>query len=291
MNLSNAEYEELACRIFRGGLAGLGLPGDFDRSDGSIRDMAQQIIQNAMAEKEAVERMRRSMPEWSKYYKFQDWLEKMKAGALDASDDTSSDMHNANDGLAEGKSGHEEVEEVEKKMEDMKMPAEPLNKKARIERKMCEDDEVENDDDEIEWEDSDLNLDNLYQDNDVQRQIDTLGPYLFGKGESEFPPSFFWRALWSVEERHDVHFGVYRLRHFDRWEREVVSPDNPWRWKTFGAGPDGPSIILHFPGKYACHDAKVCSSMPQLLRSLGLYSCTNYLFISTSSNSVHGQEW
>ena len=90
-----------------------------------------------------------------------------------------------------------------------------------------------------------------------------------------FHPSLFWRAIWSVEERHDVHFGVYRLRHFDRWEREVVPVDDPWRWNTFGAGPDGPSIILHFPGKYACHDAKVCSMMiSQSLKSLGLYSCT-----------------
>ena len=265
MNLSNAEYEELACRIFRGGLAGLGLPGDFDRSDGSIRDMAQQIIQNAMAEKEAVERMRRSMPEWSKYYKFQDWLEKMKAGGLyDVGDELAGAVsrvlhrHNDND------DGDDRLGEIQEEMEDMKMPAEPLNKKAKIERKMCEDDEVGDDDDEIEWEDSDLNLDNLYKDNNLQRQIDTLGPYLFGKEEGEelgFHPSLFWRALWSVEERHDVNFGVYRLRHFDRWEREVVSTDDPYRWRTFNAGPDGPSITLHFPGKYACHDAKVCSMM------------------------------
>lgn len=270
MNLSNAEYEELACRIFRGGLAGLGLPeGGFDRSVGSIRDMAQAIIQNAMAEKEAVERMRRSMPEWSKYYKFQDWLEKMKAGGLyDVGDELAGaisnvlHMHNDNDDNDDG------LGELLEEMEDRKMPAEPLNKKAKIERKMCEDEVGDDDDDEIEWEDSDLDLDNMYKDNDLQRQIDTLGPYLFGKGESEFPPSLFWRALWSVEERHDLHFGVYRLRHFDRWDREVVSADDPWRWKNFGAGPDGPSIALHFPGKYACHDAKVCSMVPQSLRSL-----------------------
>ena len=35
------------------------------------------------------------------------------------------------------------------------------------------------DDDEIEWEDDNLNLDNLHKDNNLQRQLDALGPYLF----------------------------------------------------------------------------------------------------------------
>ena len=143
--------------------------------------------------------------------------------------------------------------------DDAKM--EPLNKKAKN-GTMGEEHFGGADDDEIEWEDDNLNLDNLHKDNNLQRQLDALGPYLFKRKEMiwlGYPPSFFWRALWSTETQHDNWFGAYRLHHFGRWDREDVPDDDPWRWKTPDTydGCDGLTMALYFPGKYASHDAKV----------------------------------
>ena len=219
----------------------------------------QNIIHNAMARgrvtAEAEEKKRRSMPEWAKYYEFQSWLENVniRAGEQGEQQMEDSNMHKSDGNVMaidEGQSGEDMEEEM-----DMKMPAadanvEPLNKKAKRESS-----DEQTDEERDEYDQFDINLDNLHKDDNLQRQLDILGPYLFNKKgivHSGYPISFFWRALWSVEEHHDVHFMAYRLRHFDRWDREHVSVDDPWRWKTFGAGDK----VLYFPGKFASHDAK-----------------------------------
>ena len=231
----------------------------------SIQDIIQNAMANQMAAIEAMEAQRRSNPEWAKYYEFQSWLEKEKSGDGDRDEgeeleDVKMPANNGGRKIDEG--GEEGVD-----LEDVKMPAgdaniEPLNKKAKNGTMGEENFGGEGDDDEIEWEDNNLNLDNLHKDDNMQRQLDALGPYLFRKKEMirlGYPPSFFWRALWSTETQHDNWFGAYRLRHFGRWDREDVPDDDPWRWKTPHSydGCDGLTMALYFPGKAALHDAKV----------------------------------
>ena len=258
-NIDNETYEAVARDIYHGG-AGY-LESLMGNGGNGGRNFIQNILQNAiarnMAAAEAEERKRRSMPEWAKYYEFQSWLEKTTMGIGDGGEILEdSNMHNVDGNLMDERQSGEDVEEVV----DVKMPAddantEPLNKKAKSETSEEQTGgESDDDDDQI-----DVNLDNLHKDDNIQRQLDVLGPYLFNKKgmvQLGYPHSFFWRALWSIEERHDVHFGAYRLRHFHRWDREDVSVDDPWRWKTFGPGRDGPSMLLYFPGKFALHDAK-----------------------------------
>jgi len=264
-NIDNETWEEMARDVLhRPGyleslMVGININQGQSRRQSSqnfLQNMLQNAITNRMAAAEAEEKKRRSMPEWEKYYEFQSWLENVNMRADEQGEQQLEDSNNADGNIMamdEGQSG-EDVD-VEEDM-DVKMPAadaniEPLNKKAKSDTSE-EQIGVEREDEDDQF---DINLDNLHKDDNLQRQLDILGPYLFNKEgaiQMGYPHSFFWRALWSVEERHDVHFMAYRWRHFDRWVREDVSVDDPWRWKTFGAS----DMVLYFPGKFATHDAK-----------------------------------
>ena len=56
----------------------------------------QNIIQNGLARSRATvedeERKRRSMPEWTKYYEFQSWLENVNMRAREQREDSNMDV-------------------------------------------------------------------------------------------------------------------------------------------------------------------------------------------------------
>ena len=224
-NVDNETYEDMARDI-------LHRPGYFDSLVGGmlqegyqpnhpnfIQNMLQNAIGNRMAAAEAEERKRRRMPEWAKYYEFQSWLENVKMVG-DGRDSIT--MHNADGSsniiMDEGQSGEDADEDMDVKMPAADANVEPLNKKTKTKSDTSEEqtnDEQTGEEREDEDDQFDINLDNLHKDGNIQRQLDILGPYLFNKEgaiQMGYPPSFFWRALWSVEEHHDVHFMAYRLR-------------------------------------------------------------------------------
>jgi len=95
-----------------------------------------------------------------------------------------------------------------------------------------------------------LSLDNLHAtDGDGDDDLKTQFAIIINALDHP-DPNIRWRAIWSIEDRHDAQFGRFRLKHFHRWPRESVPQDDPYR----DADPDTKAV--YFPGRLASHDAK-----------------------------------
>jgi hypothetical protein len=92
----------------------------------------------------------------------------------------------------------------------------------------------------------DFGIDDIHTTSDPDRQINIIGTYVLSDHNKD--PKLTWRALWSMEEQHDMWLGGIRTKHFHRWPRESAPSDDPYR--------DEHSNAIFFPGISASHDAK-----------------------------------
>ncbi|KAL7434494.1 hypothetical protein ACHAXM_004184 [Skeletonema potamos] len=92
----------------------------------------------------------------------------------------------------------------------------------------------------------DFGIDDIHTTTDLERQINILCTFILSDHNDD--PRLTWRAFWSMEERHDVMLGGIRKKHFNRWPRENLPENDPYRDEKSGA--------IYFPGMHASHDAK-----------------------------------
>jgi hypothetical protein len=92
----------------------------------------------------------------------------------------------------------------------------------------------------------DFGIDDIHTTSDPDRQINIIGTYVLSDHNKD--PKLTWRALWSMEEQHDMWLGGIRTKLFHRWPRESAPSDDPYR--------DEHSNAIFFPGISASHDAK-----------------------------------
>mmetsp|Transcript_38358 Transcript_38358/g.44696 ORF Transcript_38358/g.44696 Transcript_38358/m.44696 type:complete len:690 (-) Transcript_38358:118-2187(-) len=81
--------------------------------------------------------------------------------------------------------------------------------------------------------------------NDVNHQVKIISACI-----AHPDPTLRWRALWSIEDRHDALLDRLRRKHFHRWPRQKFPRNDPYR----DSNPN--SKAIYFPGKDASHEAK-----------------------------------